>query len=83
VHAPYHILKAQVRQLQVLFGGRKAGGHLEEIAAPEVGSSMKTMEGLATSSTAIVRRLRCSTLKPYMPDEQYKADSGDVETAYA
>ena len=34
---------------------------------PEVGSSMKTMEGLATSSTAIVRRLRCSTLRPYIP----------------
>lgn len=31
---------------------------------PEVGSSMKTMEGLATSSTAIVNLLRCSTLSP-------------------
>ena len=28
---------------------------------------MKMMEGLATSSTAMVRRLRCSTLSPLMP----------------
>lgn len=34
---------------------------------PEVGSSMKTMEGLATSSTAMVNRLRCSTLRPLCP----------------
>ena len=32
-----------------------------------VGSSMKMMEGLATSSTAMVRRLRCSTLSPVLP----------------
>lgn len=34
---------------------------------PEVGSSIKTAEGLATSSTAMVRRLRCSTLRPLVP----------------
>ena len=28
---------------------------------------MKTMEGLATSSTAMVSRLRCSTLSPLRP----------------
>jgi hypothetical protein len=28
---------------------------------------MKTMEGLATSSTAMVSRLRCSTLSPLTP----------------
>ena len=28
---------------------------------------MKTMEGLATSSTAIVSRFRCSTLSPETP----------------
>ena len=28
---------------------------------------MKMMEGLATSSTAMVRRLRCSTLSPLRP----------------
>lgn len=30
-------------------------------------TSMKMMEGLATSSTPMVRRLRCSTLSPEMP----------------
>ena len=34
---------------------------------PEVGSSMKMMEGLATSSTAMVSRLRCSTDSPLTP----------------
>ncbi len=34
---------------------------------PLVGSSMNTMDGLATSSTAMVSRLRCSTLRPYWP----------------
>lgn len=34
---------------------------------PEVGSSMNMMEGLATSSTAIVSRLRCSVDKPLAP----------------
>lgn len=28
---------------------------------------MKTMEGLATSSTPMVSRLRCSTLRPLTP----------------
>lgn len=34
---------------------------------PEVGSSMKIIEGFATSSTAMVRRFRCSTLSPDSP----------------
>ncbi len=34
---------------------------------PEVGSSMKTMEGLDTSSTAMVRRFLCSTDRPLTP----------------
>ena len=34
---------------------------------PDVGSSMKTMEGLATSSTAMVKRFLCSTDKPVIP----------------
>ncbi|KAK2973179.1 hypothetical protein RJ640_009809 [Escallonia rubra] len=34
---------------------------------PVVGSSMKIMEGLATSSTAIVSRLRCSVDRPVSP----------------
>ena len=37
------------------------------LLSPVVGSSMKMMEGLATSSTAMVRRLRCSTLSPVLP----------------
>ena len=32
-------------------------------SAPEVGSSMKTMEGLLTSSTAMLSRLVCSALR--------------------
>ena len=36
-------------------------------AAPEVGSSMNTMEGLATSSTAIVSRFLASTERPLTP----------------
>ncbi|KFM28431.1 Coatomer subunit beta-1 [Auxenochlorella protothecoides] len=40
---------------------------------PDVGSSMKTTEGLATSSTARVRRLRCSTDSPDTPGEPTKA----------
>ena len=39
-----------------------------------VGSSMKIMEGLATSSTAILSRLRCSvdrTLTPGMPTKAF------------
>ena len=31
------------------------------------GRTMKMMEGFATSSTAMVRRLRCSTLSPLRP----------------
>ena len=34
---------------------------------PVVGSSMKIMEGLATSSTAIVSCLRCSVDRPVTP----------------
>ena len=40
---------------------------MSEWAPPEVGSSMKTMEGLATSSTAMVSLLRCSTDSPLWP----------------
>ena len=36
---------------------------------PEVGSSMSTMAGLATSSTAMDKRLRCSTLRPLSDGE--------------
>ena len=34
---------------------------------------MKTAEGLATSSTAMVRRLRCSTLSPLTPGRPTRA----------
>ena len=34
---------------------------------PVVGSSMNMIEGLATSSTAIVSLLRCSVVKPLTP----------------
>ena len=34
---------------------------------PLVGSSINTIDGLATSSTAMVSRLRCSTLRPNWP----------------
>ncbi|KAJ7011889.1 hypothetical protein NC653_002092 [Populus alba x Populus x berolinensis] len=34
---------------------------------PEVGSSMKMMEGLATSSTAIVNLFLCSVDNPVIP----------------
>ena len=34
---------------------------------PEVGSSMKSMEGLATNSTAIVSLLHCSVERPFTP----------------
>ena len=40
---------------------------------PEVGSSMKTMEGLETSSTATVRRRRCSTDSPLKPGKPTRA----------
>ncbi|KAH0450072.1 hypothetical protein IEQ34_020764 [Dendrobium chrysotoxum] len=36
-------------------------------SSPEVGSSMNIIEGLATSSTAIVSRLRCSVDNPLTP----------------
>ncbi len=50
--------------------GRRAGiaGRLRRLhRSPLVGSSMKTMDGLATSSTAMVRRLRASVLRPPLP----------------
>lgn len=34
---------------------------------PDVGSSRKIIDGLETSSTAIVRRFRCSVDKPLIP----------------
>uniref|UniRef100_A0A0A9CPM7 Uncharacterized protein n=1 Tax=Arundo donax TaxID=35708 RepID=A0A0A9CPM7_ARUDO len=36
-------------------------------SSPEVGSSMKMMVGLATSSTAMVSLLRCSLERPFTP----------------
>ncbi|KAL1169203.1 hypothetical protein V6Z11_A05G131900 [Gossypium hirsutum] len=36
-------------------------------SSPEVGSSMKMIEGFATSSTAIVSLFRCSVDKPFTP----------------
>ena len=36
---------------------------------------MKTMDGLATNSTAIVKRLRCSTLRPVLPGRPTSAIS--------
>ena len=45
--------------------------------APEVGSSMKTMEGLPTSSTAMVSRFLCSTDKPLWPGRPITAPACD------
>ncbi|KAL0927350.1 hypothetical protein M5K25_001512 [Dendrobium thyrsiflorum] len=42
-------------------------------STPDVGSSMNKIDGLATSSTAIVSRLRCSVDKPFMPGIPTKA----------
>ncbi|PKU77890.1 hypothetical protein MA16_Dca005722 [Dendrobium catenatum] len=36
-------------------------------SSPEVGSSINIIEGLATSSTAIVNLFRCSVDKPFTP----------------
>lgn len=35
--------------------------------SPDVGSSMNTTLGFDTSSTPMVKRLRCSTLRPFTP----------------
>lgn len=40
---------------------------------PDVGSSMNTIEGLDTSSTAIVSRFRCSLDRPFTPGVPTKA----------
>jgi hypothetical protein len=40
---------------------------------PDVGSSMNTIEGFATSSTAIVNLLRCSVDKPFTPGRPTRA----------
>lgn len=45
--------------------GPDTGRH--EVDIPLVGSSMNTMAGFATSSTAMERRLRCSTDSPLTP----------------
>uniref|UniRef100_A0A7N0SXS2 Uncharacterized protein n=1 Tax=Kalanchoe fedtschenkoi TaxID=63787 RepID=A0A7N0SXS2_KALFE len=42
-------------------------------SSPDVGSSMKIMEGFATSSTAIVRRFLCSVDRPELPGRPTKA----------
>ncbi|KAJ7568417.1 hypothetical protein O6H91_01G032100 [Diphasiastrum complanatum] len=47
---------------------------------PEVGSSMKMMEGLATSSTAIVNRLRCSVESPVTPGRPTIPSLNDVSS---
>lgn len=44
----------------------------EKLCAPDVGSSMKMTEGLATSSTAMVSRFLCSTESPEMPGRPTK-----------
>ena len=41
---------------------------------------MKTMEGLATSSTPMVRRLRCSTLSPLCPGSPTREPLSDVSS---
>ena len=76
IHIWLHVLSAHAWRLQAQLPHEKTNVLFWKQEAPEVGSSMKTMEGLATSSTAIVRRLRCSTLRPYMPDAPHRADSG-------
>jgi hypothetical protein len=40
---------------------------------PDVGSSMKIIEGFATSSTAIVNLLRCSVDRPFTPGRPTRA----------
>ena len=47
---------------------------------PEVGSSMKTIEGLATSSTAIVNRFRCSVDRPSIPGRPTSAPLNGVSS---
>lgn len=49
-------------------------------STPEVGSSMKTMEGFATSSTAMVNRFRCSTDKPSTPGLPTTAPAKDLNS---
>jgi hypothetical protein len=46
-------------------------------SSPLVGSSMKMMEGFATSSTAIVNRFLCSVDSPEIAGSPTKADSSD------
>ena len=40
-----------------------------QLGAPEVGSSISTMAGFEMSSTAMDKRLRCSTLSPVSAGE--------------
>uniref|UniRef100_A0A0A9GSN4 Secreted protein n=1 Tax=Arundo donax TaxID=35708 RepID=A0A0A9GSN4_ARUDO len=47
---------------------------------PEVGSSIKMIEGLATSSTAIVSLLRCSVDRPFTPGSPTSAPLNDVSS---
>jgi hypothetical protein len=42
-------------------------------SSPDVGSSMNIIEGLATSSTAIVSRFLCSVDSPVLPGSPTKA----------
>ncbi|PKA53769.1 hypothetical protein AXF42_Ash020690 [Apostasia shenzhenica] len=51
-------------------------------SSPDVGSSMNIIEGLATSSTAIVNLLRCSIDKPFIPGNPTNASlSGVISTS--
>ena len=47
---------------------------------PLVGSSMKMMEGLATSSTAMVSRFRCSVERPLTPCKPTSACSSSCSS---
>jgi len=47
---------------------------------PEVGSSMNIIDGLATSSTAIVNLFLCSVDKPFTPGNPTKASLSEVSS---
>ena len=49
--------------------GKMAACVGSQLGSPEVGSSMSTMAGFEMSSTAMDRRLRCSTLRPVSAGE--------------
>uniref|UniRef100_A0A7C9D2K3 Uncharacterized protein n=1 Tax=Opuntia streptacantha TaxID=393608 RepID=A0A7C9D2K3_OPUST len=49
-------------------------------SSPEVGSSMKMIDGLATSSTAIVSLFRCSVERPFTPGSPTSAPLNGVSS---